>query len=101
MTIGDTYIAPGVYALYATMRRNGWQLIVNRQYGQWGTIYDVSQDVARIDLRPRALAEAVESLSIYLVPKVLPQGSPPVMPSGTLRIVWEKVDLSADWRVGR
>ena len=101
LTIGSTYVPPGVYALYAIMRRNGWQLIVNRQYGQWGTVYDQSQDVARIDMRARTLTDMVESLSIYLVPNVLPQGTPPVMPSGTLRIVWEKTELSVDWRVGR
>lgn len=101
LTIGASYIPPGVYALYALPRRGGWQLIVNRQYGQWGTDYDQSQDVARIDMRVRTLTDPVESLSIYLVPKVLPQGAPPVMPSGLLKIVWEKTELTADWRVGR
>jgi len=102
LTIGSTYIPPGVYALYALPRRAGaWQLVVNRQYGQWGTEYDKAQDVARIDMRSRTLTDAVESLSMYLVPSVLPQGSPPVMPSGTLKIVWEKTELSVDWKVGR
>ena len=101
LTIGSAYIPPGVYALYALPRRGGWQLIVNRQFGQWGTDYDKAQDVARVELRSRSLSDAVESLSIYIVPNVLPPGSPPVPPTGTLRIVWERTELIADWRVGR
>ena len=75
--------------------RNGWRLIINRQVGQWGTEYDPAFDLARVDLRVRRLSEPMESLAIFLVPA----DNQPAR--GTLRIVWERTELSTDWRVGR
>jgi hypothetical protein len=95
VTIGDAFLPRGVYTLFTLPQRNGWKLIISRQVGQWGTEYDPAFDVARVDLRARRLAEPMESLAIFLVPA----DTQPAR--GTLRIAWERTELSADWRVGR
>lgn len=92
MTLGGTSIPQGVYSLWALPSKNGWKLIVNKQVGQWGMNYDASKDVARIPLQSRNLAEPFESFTIYLIPNLDKPGS------GTLKIVWEKTELTADWQ---
>src|SRR5256886_3831826 len=61
---------------YTTLFRSraGWQLIVNRGTGQWGTDYDAARDVGRVPLASRALAEPEGALTIYLVPEAAGPG---------------------------
>lgn len=93
LVIGDAQVPRGVYTLFTLPSQDGWTLIVNRQTGQWGTDYDPSQDLVRIDLRARTLSEPAESLSWFLVP------ARDRSPRGVLKIVWGDTELSADWRV--
>lgn len=93
MTLGGTVIPHGVYSLWALPSKSGWQLIVNQEVGQWGMNYDKSRDVARIPLQSRDLVEPIESFTIYLIPDLKKKGS------GTLKIVWEKTELTTDWTV--
>lgn len=100
LTIGNTFIPRGVYSLFSLPTRNGWKLIVSKEVMQWGTDYDPSKDLARIDLRQRTLAEPVESLTFWLIPAIEAQNST-TFPHGVLKFAWGKTELSADWRVGR
>ncbi len=99
LEIGGTRIPRGEYTLFAKPSASGWELIVNRQTGQWGTDYRAEQDVGRIPLQRRALNDLVESFTVWLVPNVSPQGQPPEAASGVLRFAWERTELSANWRV--
>ncbi len=99
LEIGSVRIPRGEYTLFAKPAASGWELIVNRQTGQWGTDYNVAQDVARIPLQRRALNDLVESFTVWLVPNVTPQGQPAEAASGVLRFAWERVELSTTWRV--
>jgi hypothetical protein len=100
MTLGGTFIPRGIYTLYSLPTRNGWKLVVSKQVLQWGTDYDPTQDLARIDLRSRALTEPVESLTFWLVPAI--ENAPSTtFPHGVLRFAWGNTELSTDWRVGR
>lgn len=94
INIGGTKIPHGIYSLFAHPTADGWQLIVNREIGQWGEYYDPANDVAHIPLQKRTLKDSVESLSMYLIPSA---GSGTA--HGTFKIVWEKTELSADWKV--
>jgi len=100
MTIGNTFIPRGIYTLFALPTKNGWKLIVSKEVLQWGTDYDPKQDFARIDLRSRALAEPMESLTFWLVPALEAPPSP-TFPHGILKFAWGSTELSTDWRVGR
>ena len=101
LTIGNAFVPRGIYSLFAWPGKTGWKLIISKAVGAWGTDYDPSQDLARIDLRSRSLNDPVESLSIYLIPTLDAPNSPPMLPKGVLRIVWERTELTADWKVGR
>jgi hypothetical protein len=100
MTLGGTFIPRGIYTLYSLPTRNGWKLVVSKQVLQWGTDYDPTQDLARIDLRSRTLTEPVESLTFWLVPAI--ENAPSTtFPHGVLKFAWGNTELSTDWRVGR
>lgn len=100
ITIGSAFIPRGIYSLFSIPTRTGWKLVVSKQALQWGTEYDPAQDLARIDLRSRTLAEPIESLTFWLVPAIEPQTSA-TLPHGVLKFAWGNVELSTDWRVGR
>lgn len=100
LTIGNKFIPRGIYTLFSLPTRNGWKLVVSKQVLQWGTDYDPTQDFARIDLRSRALAEPLESLTFWLVPAI--ENAPSTtFPRGVLKFAWGTIELSTDWRVGR
>jgi len=100
ITLGNAFIPRGIYSLFTLPTRTGWKLIVSKQLLGWGTEYDPSQDLARIDLRSRNLAEPVEALTFWLVPNPVPQTSQ-ALPNGALKLAWGNLELSTDWRVGR
>lgn len=64
LVIGGTPVPAGTYSLFTIPSPKGWQLIVNKQHGQWGTDYDAKQDLARIPMRVRQLATPVERFTI-------------------------------------
>ena len=83
--IGDTVVPRGSYTLYTLPSAGQWKLMINKQTGQWGTIYDSSLDFARIPLKKRLLRKPIELLTINL-DRTGPR-------SGTLRLRWEQTEL--------
>jgi hypothetical protein len=61
LEIGDLTVPKGDYTLYVDLANPAaWQLIVNKQTGQWGLTYDKSQDLGRVPMemsKPPALVE--------------------------------------------
>jgi Protein of unknown function (DUF2911) len=68
LRIGGTPVSAGTYTLYTLRGETEWQLIVNRQTGQWGTEYDQAQDLARIPMRVERTPAPVEQFTITLQP---------------------------------
>ena len=66
LVIGGTTVPAGTYSLFTIPSPKGWQLIVNKQHGQWGTDYDSKQDLARISMTVRRMTPAVEQLRISI-----------------------------------
>jgi DUF2911 family protein len=99
MTLGDVRLEAGDYSLFVLYTRSGWQLVVNRRTGIWGTDYDRARDVGRVTLTSRTLAEPEESLSIYLVPESARPAQGYAELRGILRIKWGRTELSTTWRV--
>jgi hypothetical protein len=64
LQIGDLKVPAGTYTLYSLPTANGWQLIVNKQTGQWGTVYDKAQDLGRVAMSVGSTAMAVETMVI-------------------------------------
>ena len=99
MTLGAVKVPRGDYSLFVLYTRAGWQLIVNRGTGQWGSDRDPGLDVGRVPLASRALAEPEGSLSIYLVPDAAQPATGYADLRGVLRIKWGSTELSTGWRI--
>jgi hypothetical protein len=80
LVIGGTTVRAGTYTLWTIPRPEGWTLIINKQTGQWGTIYDAAQDLARIEMRDEAPLLREEQFTISLEPK---------SPGAVLRLKWD------------
>jgi len=81
LVIGGVVVPAGTYTLWTLPVPTGWQLIVNRQTGQWGTAYDAAQDLIRVPLTVTVLAAPIEVFTIALEP----QGA-----GGVLSFVWDR-----------
>ncbi|MDQ4080227.1 MAG: DUF2911 domain-containing protein [Gemmatimonadota bacterium] len=68
LVIGETEVPAGTYTLWTIPRPEGWTLIINKQTGQWGTVYDPAQDLARIPMRDEAPVSLAEQFTITLEP---------------------------------
>jgi hypothetical protein len=64
LNIGGAKVPAGKYTLYTLPSEGTWKLIINKQTGQWGTKYDESQDLARVDMKKTALSQSVEQFTI-------------------------------------
>jgi hypothetical protein len=50
LKIGDLTVLPGTYTIYSLPEEHGWKLIINKQTGQWGTVYNQDQDLGRVKM---------------------------------------------------
>src|SRR4029077_6294844 len=64
LNIGGVKVPAGKYTLYTLPSEGTWKLIINKETGQWGTKYDQSQDLARVDMKKSALPNSVEQFTI-------------------------------------
>lgn len=64
LTIGGVAVPAGSYTLWTIPGRTGWQLIINKQTGQWGTVYNQEQDLARIPMTVDRLTTPVEQFTM-------------------------------------
>jgi hypothetical protein len=79
-------VPAGNYTLYTLPSTGTWKLIINKQTGQWGTKYDQSQDLARVDMKKETLSSPQEVMSITLEPF---QGK-----TSSLHVKWDTTDVS-------
>jgi hypothetical protein len=60
-------IPKGDYTLFVLVKDpDNWQLIVNKQTGQWGLAYDQAQDLGRVPMDMSKPTEPVETFKITL-----------------------------------
>ena len=90
LMFGSTHVQPGTYTLYTLPSDQGWQLIINKQTGQWGTDYDQAQDLARIPMKVAKTNAPVEQFTIAI--NDTPAG-------GELKLTWENSDVTAPFTV--
>jgi hypothetical protein len=85
--IGDLAVPKGDYTLYVDIAdADNWQLVVNKQTGQWGTKYDKSMDLGRVKMATAAPPSLVETLKYTLVDNGGGKGS--------LTLAWENKTAS-------
>lgn len=90
LMFGSTMVAPGTYTLYTLPGENGWQLVINKQTGQWGTQYDEKQDLVRVPMTVTKNAAPVEQLTFDVQDTAK---------GGELRINWGTVSARAPFMV--
>lgn len=71
LVIGGATVPAGKYTLWSLPTPSGWKLIINKQTGQWGTVYDAAQDLVRVDAKVEPVATPVEQFVIAFAPGVL------------------------------
>ena len=67
LQIGTLAAPAGTYTLYTLPDTSGWQLIVNKLTGQWGTVYQQSDDLGRVPMTAGKLAAPAEQLVVAIV----------------------------------
>ncbi len=83
--LGGSAVPAGTYTLFSLPSESGWKLIVSRKTGEWGTEYDPSADLARIDMESSKLAQPVEQFTV----SIEPQGSN----AGVMRFAWDDTEV--------
>ena len=83
LMIGDLHVPAGTYTVYVNVEDpDAWELIVNRETGQWGRSYDASEDLGRVEMAMSTPPALVEMLQYSIDDD---GGS-----QGTLRLAWEQ-----------
>jgi hypothetical protein len=83
-------VPAGSYTIFSLPTENGWKLIINKQTGQWGTVYDEKQDLARIDMKKQSLPSPAENFTIAF-DQVAPD-------TCRMRLEWETTRGSLDFK---
>jgi hypothetical protein len=68
LVIGEAPVPAGSYTLWTIPSPEEWTLIINKQTGQWGTIYDPAQDLVRVGMHHEPLAATEEQFTLSLEP---------------------------------
>jgi hypothetical protein len=86
LTIGKLRVPAGKYTLYTLPAAPGapWMLIVNKQTGQWGTVYKQDMDLGRTAMHAKTLPVPQESMSITF--------ENTTMHATELHVKWESTD---------
>jgi Protein of unknown function (DUF2911) len=81
--IGGLAVPKGDYTLFVNLKDpDAWELVVNKQTGQWGLTYDASQDLGRVKMEMSKPPAPVEVLK-YTITST--GGN-----KGTIQLAWEK-----------
>ena len=86
LKIGTASVPAGSYTLYTLPSEGTWMLIINKQTGQWGTVYNQSQDLARVAMQKHMLPHPQDKMSISFEHT---SGA-----STELHVRWENTDVS-------
>lgn len=87
LMFGPLHVNPGKVSLYSVVTEKGWNLVINKQTGQWGTEYAQGQDVGRVPMKVETLPAPVEQLTIAIEKNPAGKG-------GVLVISWENTKAS-------
>ena len=86
LDLGGLKVPKGAYTIYTLPGATEWQLIINKQTGQWGTEYNQRQDLGRVKMTLAQTPKLVDSFKIEL----LPVGGN----KGLLKMTWERTEVS-------
>lgn len=95
LVIGTLRVPAGQYTLYTLPAAPGkpWMLIVNKQTGQWGTVYKQDQDLGRTAMHAKTLPVPQESMSITF--------ENTTMHATELHVKWELTDVWVEMKTAQ
>jgi len=85
LVIGGATVPAGKYTLWTLPTPTGWKLIINKETGQWGTLYHPEQDLVRVDAKVETLAAPIEQFVIAFEPAAAP---------ATITFTWDRTKVS-------
>lgn len=88
LLIGGEAVPKGEYTLYTQPGMGNWQLIINKQTGQWGTEYSQGQDLERVNMKVTQRRSGLEMFTISF--------DKTSASSATLKLEWENTIASVD-----
>ncbi len=91
LDVNGLKVPAGSYTVYALPGDGDWQLIINKQTGQWGTAYDQSQDLGRVKMK---VSKADAPIETYKITLASDSGK-----NGTLTLAWENTVASVPFTV--
>jgi hypothetical protein len=89
LLVGGVKIPKGSYTLYSLPSSKQWYLIINKQIGQWGTVYNPKLDLVRLPLKKKIMTQPVEKFTVVL--------ERTNASTGRLVLMWERTQLSMDF----
>ncbi|RPI29773.1 MAG: DUF2911 domain-containing protein [Acidobacteria bacterium] len=89
--LGGLAVPKGDYTLYVWLAEDQWELIVNKQTGQWGTRYDQQMDLGRVKMKMSKPPAPIETFKITL--------SEAGAHAGNLEMAWENTTASVPFTV--
>jgi len=89
LVFGELTVPKGEYSLWTRKEGSGWNLVFNKQHGQWGTQHDPAQDLGSTPLKESKGAKSEEMVTLNLAN----EGD-----GGALNIQWGDQVLSASFK---
>jgi len=84
-------VPAGTYTLWVDVGSSPWQLVINKQTGEWGTDYDKSKDLGRV---PMTMSKPGAPIETYKMALASEGGN-----RGKLTLEWENVIASVPFTV--
>ena len=85
LVFGSLTVPAGTYTLYTVPNEREWLLVVNKQTGQWGTVYQEAQDLGRV---PMAVSKIEPAEQFQIAIEDTPAG-------GEIRMSWDTTRATA------
>jgi hypothetical protein len=83
LDVAGLTVPKGDYTLFVNVKDpDAWELIINKQTGQWGLSYDASQDLGRVKMQMSTPPAPIETLKYTI--------SSAGGGKGTIQLAWEK-----------
>ena len=91
LDFASAVVPAGEYSLWLqrAVDANTWNLVFNKQHGQWGTKHDPSQDLVFVPLKQTKAAQSVQRLTLTLRK---------ASGSGTITIQWGTLVVAASFK---
>ena len=75
LNVGGLNVPKGDYTLYVWVKNpDAWELIINKETGQWGTDYNATKDLGRVKMTMSKPPSPIERMKYTLTPASLELG---------------------------